>query len=397
MPEPAVTQASPRQAAQPELAADSRKAWSDRLPQPWLFPLLAFAASWVVILVTWRVSDAIHGQSHPWTWHFVFKDAGWFLLVAQHGYPAHLAHGKSPFSATAFFPVFPALIRIAGRILGSYIIGGLIVTVAAGAASAVLVWLVAQKVRSRRVADAAVLLYCLGPGAMAFGMMYSEGTTVTLAAGAILALASRRWLIAGILCAIGTAEASIMFVLAGVAGLTALHAIWTRRDWLALIAPVLSPLGVLAFFGYLGHRYSDYRFWFQAEQSGWGEHVDFGRNTLHFLILDFPKFPQYNHTAVLVINVIILVMLIFTVVAMVLTITARLPLPVTLFGVLLPASFLLSPAEPRPRYVLCAFPLFIGLAAKLPRFLYWPLLAVSVLGLAFVTNWWAYHYTGPNL
>jgi hypothetical protein len=68
---------------------------------------------------------------------------------------------------------------------------------------------------------------------------------------------------------------------------------------------------------------------------------------------------------------------------------------VSLYGVLLVLTFVISPANPRPRYVLCAFPLFIGAAAKLPRVLYWPVLAVSAGSLVFLVAWWPNHYVGP--
>ena len=47
-----------------------RQALSDRLPRPWAFPLLVFAATWLLILAAWYGSDAVYGRSHPWTWHF---------------------------------------------------------------------------------------------------------------------------------------------------------------------------------------------------------------------------------------------------------------------------------------------------------------------------------------
>lgn len=157
-------------------------ALSDRLPRAWLFPLLVFGATWLLILATWYSSDLIYGHSHAWTWHFLFKDANWFLTVAQHGYPARLAfltvarHGypagirsglAGESAAAAFFPVFPLMIRAASYVAGgSYAFGSLAVSILTGAASATGVWALAARVRGRRVADRAVVLYCFFPGAM---------------------------------------------------------------------------------------------------------------------------------------------------------------------------------------------------------------------------------------
>jgi hypothetical protein len=367
-----------------------RPTFSDRLPRAWLFPLLVFAATWVLILATWYGSDRVYRQSHPWSWHFMFKDAGWFMEIAQHGYPATLVKNL-PFSSTAFFPVFPRLIRLASYLTGgNYLIGGLLVSILAGAASALLVWILAARVCDRWVADRAVALYCFFPGAMTFGMLYSEPVTVTIAAAALLALLSRRWLLAGIIGAVGTAEASILIVLAGVSGITALHAIWTRREWRALIAPVLTPLGMLGYFAYLGHRYHDYAFWFQVEQNDWHVHVDWGARTAHILLWNMPAAYQYRFVFTLY-----FIMLFVIAAGLAMMFAARLPLPVWLYGVAVVATFTLSLANPRPRYILCAFPLFIGAAAKLPRALYWPVLVVSAAGLVLLVAWWPHHYVGP--
>jgi hypothetical protein len=43
------------------------------------------------------------------------------------------------------------------------------------------------------VADRAMMLYCVFPGAMTFGILYSEPLAVALGAAALLALVDRRW------------------------------------------------------------------------------------------------------------------------------------------------------------------------------------------------------------
>jgi hypothetical protein len=366
--------------------APGRATWSDRLPRAWLFPLLAFAATWLLILATWYGTDRLHGQTHPWTWHFLFKDAGWFEYLAKFGYPARLRMGPRA-AGTAFFPLFPLLIRLASRAVGSYVIGGLVVSVLVGAASAAGVWAVAARVRDRWVADRAVMLYCFFPGAMVFGMLYSEPLSVALGAAVLLALLSRRWLLAGVIGAVATAEASMMIIVVAVSGIAALEAIWRRDEWRALIAPALSPLGILAFFGYLGHRYHDYAFWFQVERVDWNQHIDWGARTLGLLFGNNPGLHEGG-----VMTSIYVIMLYVSLAGLAVMLAARLPLPVTAYGVLVPLTFLLSRASPRPRYVLCAFPLFIGAAAKLPRVLYWPVLALSAAGLVLLTGWWPYHY-----
>jgi len=374
-----------------------RPALSDRLPHPWLLPLLVFAATWLLILAAWHGSDAIYGHGHPWTWHFLFKDANYYLAIAEHGYKP-----TSPFPwgrrgseidrRTAFFPLFPLLIRLASYLTGgSYLIAGLAVSVLAGAASAVGVWVLAARLCGRRVADRAVTLYCFFPGAMTFGMLYAEPLAVALGAAALLALLDRRWLAAGIIGAVSTAERPTMIVLVAVSGFAAAQAIWSRREWRALIAPALTPLGMLAFFGYLGHRYHNYAFWFRVERDGWNQHASWGGHTLRIMLWADPGTSRYA-----IYNVLLIAMFAAAVAGIAMMIAARLPIPVSLFAILTVLTCVVSSDQSsKPRFIWAAFPIFTGAAAKLPRFLYWPVLVLSAASLAFLTGWWPNHYFGP--
>ena len=164
----------------------------------------------------------------------MFYDANFYLGIAGHGYTGDPAKA-------AFFPLFPLLVHFTSFLTGGdYPLAGLIVSVACGAASAVGVWALAARVCGRRVADRAVALYCVFPGAMTFGMLYSEPLAVALGAAALLALLDRRWLLAGIIGALSTAERPTLIVLVAVSGVAAAQAIWTRREWRALLAARLA-------------------------------------------------------------------------------------------------------------------------------------------------------------
>jgi hypothetical protein len=384
------TTASPRRGWPRPRGEGPGQALSDRLPVPWAFPLIVFAITWLLILAAWYGSDVIYRQGHPWTWHFLFKDAGFYLAIAEHGYPVHLRFPAA--GRAAFFPLFPLLIRLTSYLTGgSCLIAGLIVSVLAGAASAVGVWALAARVRDRGVADRAVVLYCFFPGAMTFGMLYSEPLAVALGAAALLALIERRWLLAGIIGAAGTAERPTLIVLAVVSGVAAAQAIWTRREWRALLAPALTPLGMLAFFGYLGHRYHDYAFWFQVEKAGWNQHIDWGVHTLRIVFWADPGTSKYR-----VFNLVLMIMFIAAVAGVAMTLAARLPLPVTLFGVLVVLMCVIAYGQStKPRFVWSGFTLFIGAAAKLPKAIYWPVVVLSAAGLVFLTGWWPHHRIGP--
>jgi len=394
------TSASPKQGRLRRLGAQPGQALSDRLPVPWAFPLIVFAITWLLILAAWHGSAIIYGQGHPWTWHFLFKDANFYLGIAEHGYPVRIWSGSrvrhwigGPVAGrAAFFPLFPLLIRLTSYLTGgSCLIAGLIVSVLAGAASAVGVWALAARVSDRQVADRAVVLYCFFPGAMTFGMLYSEPLAVALGAAALLSLVERRWLLAGVIGAVGTAERPTLIILAAVSGVAAIQAIWTRREWRALLAPALTPLGMLAFFGYLGHRYHDYAFWLQVEKAGWNQHIDWGVHTLRIVFWADPATAKYK-----VFNLVLMIMFIAAVAGIAMALAARLPLPVTLFGVLVVLMCVITYGQStKPRFVWSGFTLFIGAAAKWPKAIYWPVVVLSAAGLVFLVGWWPHHRIGP--
>jgi hypothetical protein len=403
-------------------------ALSSRLPRPWLFPLLVYAATWVLIVVTWQVANAIYGKADSWTTYFLFKDATHYLAIAQNGYPARLVfppkavpHGYPHFELVnlplawhwgsvltykapvppppypylpAFFPGLSALVWLVHWVTGgSFVIGALVTSILCGAAASLLVWILAVKVRDRRVADRAVVLFCVFPGAMAFGMLYSEPLAIAIAAATLLAMLDRRWLLAGLLAAVGTFERPTLVVLTGVLGIGAIVAIRDRREWRSLAAAPLSLLGVAAFFAYLGIRYHDVAFWFATEKRGWAQKVDLGKHTIELLTWQAGKATEQNPFF----TVLLTIMFVVAVAGVIFMIRARLPWEVTLFTVLTLLACIVSNAQStKPRFVWAAFGIFIGFgAAKLPRYVYWPLVVASAALLAFLIGWWPHHYTGP--
>ena len=378
--------------ASPGLRAESlparTRSLSDHLPRPWLFPLAVFAATWVLIAATWNIADAIYGRHQSWVYYFRFKDANFYLIIAEHGY--QLAW---PVRA-AFFPLLPALVRTvsyATVFAGSnrFLWAGLIAQVLSGAAAAVAVWALAARVRDRWTADRAVLLFCAFPGAMTFGMLYTEPLGIALAAACLLAAIDRRWLLAGVLGMLAVTDHSTMIILIPVLGVTALHAIWTRRDWRSLIAPVLTPLGVLAYFAWLGLRYHDFFLWFHAEKKGWHAGIDWGAHDLRMAFWS-PVATQNTFF-----NAQVTIIFAAAVIGVAMMFAARLPLPVSLYTVGLLVLVVISQEADKPRFIWILSGIFIGAAAKLPRWLFWPVLIASAGLLAFMVGWWPNDLPGP--
>jgi hypothetical protein len=122
-------------------------------------------------------------------------DSVWFLRIAEHGYE-HLSR-----SAAAFFPLYPALVGLLGRILlGHYVLAGIIVSLAAGLASFVLLYALAEAKLGADGARRAVLYLALFPMALFLQAVYSESLYLLLSVAAFLAAERRRFLAAGVAC-----------------------------------------------------------------------------------------------------------------------------------------------------------------------------------------------------
>lgn len=375
--------------------ARQRRTLSDRLPRPWMFPLLAFGAAWALIVATWNVCNHfVYHESHGWYWWFWYKDSGFYWSIAYHWY-APQANLKGAPNTAAFFPLYPALIRLCYYpAFGNKHVAGLLATIISGAAAAMLVWALAARVRDRWVADRTVLLFCAFPGAMMLGLMYSEALGIALTAACLLLAVQRRWFLSGLFGLLATAEHPTFVVIVPALAIVALHAVWTRRDWRALIAPALAPLGILGYFAWIGTRYHDYGFWFRLERTLWGQKMDFGRTDLRLVLHHWGRYTGLaGHTDY---NLLCIAMLCVLIAGVVLMLVARLPLPITAYTLLLTLSLLLSAgAGPRPRYVWTAIGIFIGAGAKLPRWLFWPVVLISAASLAVLDAWWLHHPLMP--
>jgi hypothetical protein len=374
-----------------------RRTLSDRLPRPWMFPLLVFAADWIVILASWQFANVHYHTTHGWWWYFWVKDSGFYAGIARHWDAGTTGPGGLLPTTLGFFPVFPALIKLISFVTGGTgttahtIVAGLIANVLSGAAASLAVWALAARVRDRWLADRTVLLFCAFPGAMTFGMMYSDPLGVALAAASLLAALNRRWILAGLLAALGTAEHPTLIALVPALGVAALVAVWTRREWRALLAPVLAPLGVIGFVAWIGTRYHDYRFWPKVELQHWGHHIDWGAHIYHTLTWSEPHMDKHpNYFALVILLVVVCV------VGIALMLIARVPLVISVFTICVFASLILSSsAGPLPRYLWPMLGIFIGAAATLPRWLYWPVVVVSAAALFIAVGWWPHHPLAP--
>ncbi len=224
-----------------------RARWPEALAGPVAWPVAVYAATRLLLLLV-TVVLALAGHQ-PFTKEPFRFDARWYLLLAEHGYPAVPLHAKS---TLGFFPLYPLVLRAAGWMFMLPVpLAALVTSLAGGLIAAVLVQRLATAWWGEQTARRATLLFCLFPGAVVFSMAYSECLTIPLALACLLALRSRRWIVAGLAAGLATAVepvAVVLVVICLVAAVRELRAAgWRDRQALrSLAAPLLSPLGIAA-------------------------------------------------------------------------------------------------------------------------------------------------------
>ncbi|MEV6295806.1 glycosyltransferase family 39 protein [Streptomyces sp. NPDC051896] len=232
------------------------------------------------------------GGAHAWdvlaTW-----DGWWYQQIALHGYDPRLVHvpGATGLitlegNSAAFFPLYPALMRMVMAVTGLGPYGaGLLVSVLASFAAALGVYAVAERFGGRRAGLAAAGLWAVWPGSGVEWAVYSDSLYVALAAWTCHAVMTRRWVTAGVLAfAAGLNRPTAAALIAGV-GVAALLSLRRQTDDSPrpLLAAALAPLGLIGYLVWVGDRMGDLGGYFKLQSGAWAHEFDYGRQTLEVL------------------------------------------------------------------------------------------------------------------
>ncbi|WAZ25230.1 glycosyltransferase family 39 protein [Streptomyces cinnabarinus] len=336
------------------------------------------------------------GGAHPWdvlaTW-----DGWWYRQIAEHGYdpalvPVPGATGMITIegNSAAFFPLYPALMRLVSETtgLGSYG-AGLLVSVLASFAAALGIYTVAEHLGGRRAGLAAAGLWAVWPGSGVEWSVYSDSLYVALAAWACHAMLSRSWLTAGLLtflAGLNRPTAGALIVALAVAVLLALR---HHRQQEGVLRPMLAlavaPLGLIGYLAWVGHEMGDYGGYFKLQDGAWAHTFDYGAQTLDILtsvpVGHFDYLFAYPFADVVGVGTVLLG---FTMLG--LLVRQRPPAVLVVYTVLTMALILGSQQifANVSRYLLPAFPLYLPLAFALRRLS--PLAMCWPLGIAAVAS-----------
>ena len=191
-------------------------------------------------------------------------DSVWFLRIAEHGY------GALEGTAAAFYPLYPAVVGVVGRVFfGHYVLAGIAVSLAASLAAFLLFHDLAETKLGAEGARRAVLYLALFPMTLFLQAVYSEALFLLLAV-AVFVLAERaRFLPAALVTGLAMLTRPV-----GVALLPALLVFaWRAEDRRrALASLVVAPFLFCAYPLYLWADRGD-ALAFARAQDVWTRHV----------------------------------------------------------------------------------------------------------------------------
>ena len=189
-------------------------------------------------------------------------DSDWYLRIAHHGY----AKGAS----TAFFPLYPMVVRVLGHVFGGhYVVAGVVVSLAACLGSFALLFSLGKRLLDGAAAHRSLVLLAVYPMSLFLQAVYAESLYLMLALACFVLAERRRF--------VGAAAAAGLAMLTRSAGIALLPALvvfaWRAENRMRafcslLVAPLIFGLWPLL----LWHSVSD-PFAFLHSQHDWGRHL----------------------------------------------------------------------------------------------------------------------------
>ncbi|MFD5468193.1 glycosyltransferase family 39 protein [Kitasatospora sp. NPDC127059] len=316
------------------------------------------------------------GGAHSWdvlgTW-----DGVWYQRIAENGYDPQLIplHGFPLATyyenSAAFFPLYPWLMRLVGTVTGLGPYGsGIVVSVLASLVAAAGIFAIAERLAGFRAGVIAAVIWGLFPGSGVEWAVYSDSLFVALSAWACYCVMTRRWVAAGLIALVAGLNRPTAAALIAAVSIAALVALVRRTDGVArpLTAMLITPWGLLGYVAWVGWRMGDWGGYFKLQRGAWNRYFDFGASTVRTVmdvITGHWDFWQSNPVP----DLIAIALLIALPGLLVLLARARPPLVLWVYTALTLFTALSSNQifGNISRYLLPAFPLFIGLAVVLRR------------------------------
>ncbi len=237
---------------EPDKAASARPAW--------VFVLVVFFLSRLLFLGAGALAAASLPQADPagdplgpggFLGYWAHWDGAWYAEIATEGY------GERAPASTAFFPLYPMLVKLGTVFGGGPAPWGVVVSLVSTLFALYFVYRIGEKLHDARAARAATLCLAFFPTAFFLNAVYTEALFLALTAGTLwAALVRRDFLVAGLLGALAAATRNV-----GVLLLVPLFFEWARHrrglGWRGIPGMALVPAGLAAYAAYLWARFGD--------------------------------------------------------------------------------------------------------------------------------------------
>jgi hypothetical protein len=331
------------------------------------------------------------------TWYRL--DTGWFVDIATHGY--------DQLDKAAFFPLYPALIKVTSYLtFGDAVVAAIIVANVCMIGALAVLYRLTEHEFSAATARRAGWLLVAFPTGFYLGVGYNTSLFLLLAAGCWYAMRVDRWWLAGALggLAATTRTTGVLLLLPFVYEYLRQHGRRIRWDGLAV---VLIPGGLACVLALFWSTYDDPLAFVRAQQVGWGRRLDWPWTATAKAVQAWATSPEKlsrfeSHDLLAVACVVLL--LATVVAAFVGPVRLRRDLyALPLFGAAEIIVFLCArvnnpnlplPLMSLPRLALEVFPAFIVLARIESEWFRRAYLAVAlplqgIIAVAFVLGYWA--------
>jgi hypothetical protein len=242
----------------------------------WPFVLAVFALSRLLFLGVGAIAAATLPWAEPggdpleppgFLDYWAHWDGAWYSEIATDGYDA-----RAP-ESTAFFPLFPMLMRLGAVLGGGPAFWGVLVSLIATVFSLYFLYGIAEKFQGTGAARAAVLTFAFFPMAFFLNAAYTEALFVAFTTGSFWAAYVRRdLLLAGVFGALAAATRNF-----GVLLLIPLAYEWLRSrqefGWRGVWQMGIVPAGLLAYMVFLWGWFGDPVIFFHQQGDYWGREL----------------------------------------------------------------------------------------------------------------------------
>jgi hypothetical protein len=163
-------------------------------------------AELAAVIIGQRVGQHVQESSNPLLDVWGRWDAVHYLNIASQGYQG---------TDMAFFPLYPMLIRILGRLVGNHLIAGILISNASFFFGLLYLYKLLEHEYDRSVARRAIFYVSIFPSAVFFSAVYTESLFFMLTVASFYYMRSHRWWFAGaigFLAAMTRAEGILLIV-----------------------------------------------------------------------------------------------------------------------------------------------------------------------------------------